>query len=180
MKKITLFVLLAFFNYAQTSYAQADNRDVVTTYALPIYSKEYDDQRDPFADAKAAISLAQKTQRNILIKVGGNWCAWCHKMDEFLLSHPKIYQMLHNHYVVLKVNVSDSNENSEFMKAFPPVLGYPHIYITNNQGRVLLSKDTAELLLNLEYSSEQWLSFLKKWQRKTLDTKVKVVSEVIN
>lgn len=132
-------------------------------FDLPMYSQHFDDKRNPFDDAKAAIALAKKTNRQVLIKVGGNWCGWCHKMDGFIKSNPDIYQALHSNYVLLKVNVSDSNENEDFMKSLPPTLGYPHIYVSDANGKMLLSKDTAELLLDSEYSREYWLTFLKKW-----------------
>ncbi|MBU2871678.1 thioredoxin family protein [Colwellia sp. E2M01] len=133
------------------------------TQQLPTYSKIYDDKRDPFSDANAALALAQKTNRHVLIEVGGNWCSWCHKMDTFLTNTPEVYKALHNQYVLLKVNVSDSNENEAFMKSLPPTLGYPHIYVSNAQGKMLLSKDTAELLENNEYSKSQWMNFLEQW-----------------
>ena len=130
---------------------------------LPEYSKVYDDQRSPFKDATAALALAKETNRNVLIEIGGNWCSWCHKMDTFLIENPDVYEALHSKYVLLKVNVSDSNENAEFMKSLPPVLGYPHMYISNANGKMLLSKDTAELLSGNNYSRENWLDFLEKW-----------------
>lgn len=133
-------------------------------HELPAYSQVYDDQRNPFNDANDALALAKKTNRNVLIEIGGNWCSWCHKMDAFLLKNPDVYKALHNKYVLLKINVSDSNENNDFMKALPPVLGYPHMYVSTANGKMLLSKDTAELLDNDGYSTEYWLEFLHKWQ----------------
>jgi len=135
----------------------------VNSIDLPEYSKVYDDKRSPFKDANAALTLAKETNRQVLIEIGGNWCSWCHKMDTFLSNNPDVYHALHNKYVLLKVNVSDSNENEEFMKALPPVLGYPHMYISNANGKMLLSKDTAELLSGNNYSRKYWLTFLNKW-----------------
>ena len=132
--------------------------------SLPVYSTIYDDQRDPFKDAADAIALAKKTNRNVLIEIGGNWCTWCKKMDAFLDKNPAVYKTLHQRYVVLKVNVSDSNENADFMAGLPPVLGYPHMYVSTGTGKMLLSKDTAELLEGDNYSVEHWLAFLDKWQ----------------
>ncbi|OUS28166.1 thioredoxin family protein [Thalassotalea sp. 42_200_T64] len=138
---------------------------------LPLYSKIYDEQRDPFKDAAAAITLAKQTNRNVLIEIGGNWCTWCHKIDDFLAKNPDIYQQLHNNFVLLKVSVSDSNENSEFMKSLPPVLGYPHMYVATGKGKMILSKDTAEFLHSSDlsgklagtYSRAAWLEFIDLW-----------------
>lgn len=139
------------------------NASPETTAGLPIYSKVYDDQRDPFKDATAALALAKKTNRQVLIEIGGNWCSWCHKMDNFLAKHPDVFEALHSQYVLLKINVSDSNENNDFMESLPPVLGYPHMYVSTAQGKMILSKDTAELLNENNYSKPQWLSFLNQW-----------------
>lgn len=168
--KFQLFIIffLSSVFMAKLANAQEPASQVTSLFTnnLPLYSKVYDDKRDPFKDAQAAIMLAQQTQRNVLIEIGGNWCTWCHKMDAFLEKNPNIYQALHNNYVLLKINVSDTNENEAFMKSLPPVQGYPHMYVSTNTGQMLLSKDTAELLDDLEYSAEYWLSFLEKWQVK--------------
>ena len=84
-------------------------------------------------------------------------------MDVFLLKNPDVYQALHGQYVLLKINVSDSNENNNFMASLPPVLGYPHMYVSTAQGKMILSKDTAELLDDNNYSKTQWLNFLQQW-----------------
>jgi len=159
MKRTSLIVTLLFTFFLLSTPVFA-----VNTEHLPKYSKVYDEKSDPFKDANAAIALAKKTNRNVLIEIGGNWCTWCHKMDDFLLKNPEVYQKLHNEFVLLKVSVSDTNENEAFMKSLPPVLGYPHMYISTSTGKMILSKDTAELLNGEQYSKEQWLAFLNKWQ----------------
>lgn len=168
MKSVLVFVLVAcLFGFTfSVADAQAKSEDSQLVYELPEYSKIYDDERDPFKDANAALNLAKKTHRNVLIEIGGNWCTWCHKMDAFLLKNPNIYQALHSKYVLLKINVSDSNENTTFMKSLPPVLGYPHMYVSTASGKMLLSKDTAELQDDSGYSKDYWLAFLNKWQSK--------------
>ncbi len=134
--------------------------------SLPAYSIHYDPQRDPYQDGHAAIKLANATQRRVLIEVGGDWCKWCHVLDKFLDDNPDIKTKLHQTFVMLKVNVSDENENREFLKAFPKPLGYPHMYIAENDGNILLSKDTAEFLNNGSYSRERFLEFFDQWALK--------------
>lgn len=153
---LSLFIILPLVLF--TSSVKAEG-----AIALPQYSKVYDDQRSPFDDAKAALALAKATNRQVLIEIGGNWCSWCHKMDAFLDANSDVYQALHENYVLLKINVSDSNENEAFMASLPPVLGYPHMYVSNANGKMLLSKDTAELLSGNDYSRENWLTFLNQW-----------------
>ena len=157
---------------------------VFSNEALPAYSQHYDDTRNPFDDAKAAIKLANETNRNVLIEIGGEWCGWCAKMDAFLIANPGVASLLHQNFVLIKVNVSDSNENAEFMKGLPPVLGYPHMYVASPNGKMLLSKDTAELLEGDEY--DNWLDFIDKWQpnaiqvESSLDQPVKKTNNALN
>lgn len=175
MKPVLLVIFTLMIN-AGSAYAESINDSklphVPITDELPEYSQVYDDQRDPFKDANAALALAKETNRNVLIEIGGNWCTWCHKMDAFLLKNPSVYQALHSKYVLLKINVSDANENEAFMKSLPPVLGYPHMYVSTASGKMLLSKDTAELQDSNGYSKEFWLTFLNEWQSETTLTKL--------
>ncbi len=157
---IILLALLSFSLFANELSTPVS----INTGALPLYSKIYDETRDPFEDAMDAIDLASKTNRNVLIKIGGTWCTWCHKMDAFLEKNPEVYQALHQEFVVLKVSVSDSNENEAFMKGLPPVLGYPHMYVSTSEGKMLLSKDTAELQQDGQYSTPNWLAFINQWK----------------
>jgi len=174
MNKKVWFLVLVCLSFSISGMANTYNVD-----NLPLYSRIYDDKRDPFKDAVAAIELANETGRNVLIEIGGNWCTWCHKMDDFLLANPAVYQALHSKYVLLKVNVSDSNENEAFMKSLPPVLGYPHMYVSTNTGKMILSKDTAELLdqERENYSRQAWLAFLNQWQLANNRQNIKQLAE---
>lgn len=133
---------------------------------LPEYSIRYDPQRDPFQDGRDAIKLADATHRRVLIEVGGDWCSWCHVLDRFLEQNPDIKQKMHQTFVMLKVNVSDSNDNNQFLAAFPRPLGYPHMYIAEKNGNILLSKDTADFLSNGKYSRQRFLDFFSQWAAK--------------
>lgn len=134
------------------------------TALLPPYSKGYDSARDPFVDGRAALKLAQETKRRVLIEVGGNWCSWCLQLDKFLAENHQLREQLHRHFVILKVNVSEANDNAEFMAGLPKPLGYPHIYITEADGKIIFSKDTTQLLENSRYSVQRFQQFLDKWK----------------
>jgi len=133
---------------------------------LPIYSKTYDPKRDPIQDGIAALKLAQETNRHVLIEVGGDWCAWCHRLDKFLRADQQLYTDFFNTFVLVKVNVSEENDNKEFLKVFPPANGYPHMYVTDKNGSIIESKDTADFLVNKRYSVVKFYEFINKWKAK--------------
>lgn len=152
MKKLFSSFLLLFVLLQTTLAAQ-----------LPEYSLKYDPKRDAFQDGRDAIQLAKSTNRRILIEVGGDWCKWCHVLDRFINENPEIKKQLHQTFVFLKVNVSDENDNAEFLKVFPAPLGYPHMYVTEKNGTLLLSKDTGQFFVNGKYSAERFKAFFRKW-----------------
>ena len=166
-----IFILL----HPITSIASPDKEIIgskaITTKAniletLPVYSTTYDPKRDAFKDGTAAVELATKTNRRILIELGGDWCSWCHKMDAFFDKNPDLKQKLHETFVMLKVNVNSENDNAEFLKSFPKASGYPHMYVSEYNGSVLWSKDTADFVKNGQYSREAFVSFFDRWHIK--------------
>ena len=134
------------------------------TDSLPEFSLKYDPSRDPFKDGVEAIKLAKQSNRRVLIEVGGEWCKWCHILDDFLDSNADIKDRLHKTFVMLKVNVSDANDNQRFLKSFPSPLGYPHMYVTEKNGDILWSKDTADFLVKGQYSRQQFSRFFDRWE----------------
>lgn len=156
--KSSIFLILALFSITY---------QVAVSAQFPEYSLKYDPSRDALQDGHAAIKLAKESNRRILIEVGGDWCKWCHLLDRFINKHPDIKTQLHQTFVVLKVNVSGENKNSAFLKVFPQPLGYPHMYVTEKNGKLLLSKDTAQFLIKGKYSVKRFKAFIKRWSIKT-------------
>ena len=124
----------------------------------------YDPARNPAEDLQQAIVIAQNQNKRIMLELGGDWCIWCKFMDEFYASHNDILQFRADHYVLVKVNVSDKNMNEDFLSQFPAAAGYPHIYILDSDGTFLHSQDTVELEDGAEsYVPDVFMAFLKEW-----------------
>ena len=125
--------------------------------------KEFDPSRNAAKDIKDAVKYAQKTGKRIILDVGGEWCIWCHRLDDFIESHEEINNYLHNNFIVVKVNYSEENKNEEVLSKYPEIPGYPHFFVLNSEGEFLHSQGTAELEEDSSYSIEKMMSFLKKW-----------------
>ena len=52
----------------------------------------------------------------------------------------------------LKVNFSPENQNRSFLRRYPRIPGYPHIFVLESDGRFLHSQGTAELESGRSYS----------------------------
>src|ERR1700758_1096570 len=50
----------------------------------------YDPRRDPERDLAEASAEAKKSNKNIFVVVGGEWCTWCRIMDSFFREQPDL------------------------------------------------------------------------------------------
>ena len=123
----------------------------------------YDPKRDPAADLATAMEQASSSGRRILLEVGGEWCHWCHILEKFFKTHQEHQALLHDNYIVVKVNFSPENENEAFLSRYPAFKGYPHIIILDSDGSHLHSQDTGLLEKGEGYDPEAMKAFLTKW-----------------
>ena len=130
---------------------------------LPAYSTGYSAERDPFADGRAALALAKSSGRRVLIEVGGDWCAWCHRLERIISEHPEVATALYGNFVLLKVNVSDANPNDEFLSGLPKLAGYPKLFVARDDGVIVQSQDPSDFLAEGDYNPELILDFLQRW-----------------
>ena len=124
---------------------------------------KFDPGRDANQDLAMTIKEAERTDKRIILDVGGEWCIWCHRIDEFIESDKEIKSFLDKNYIVLKVNYSKENKNEDFLSRYPKVEGYPHFFVLNKNGSLIHSQNTGELELDKSYSKEKMMTFLKKW-----------------
>jgi thioredoxin-related protein len=132
--------------------------------------EKFDPARDAQKDIQDAIVLAKKSNKRILLDVGGEWCIWCHRLDSLFIQNRDLENYLNKHYVVVKINVSKENENKIVLSKYPKVAGYPHIFVLTSYGRLLHSQDTSELEFPKNYpyrghDKTKVFAFLKKWAK---------------
>lgn len=134
-------------------------------FAQDVYQpvSKFDPARNPSEDLQNAEVEAQKTNKNILLDVGGDWCIWCHRIDAFIEGHEEINKFLHDNFILMKINFSPENKNEDFLSKYPKIPGYPHIFVMNKNGELLHSQDTGKLEQGKDYNPEKFMSFLKEW-----------------
>lgn len=150
--KIFLFWLII----VSISFAQSESKE----------REKFDPERDPAKDLIEVIAKAKKENKRILLDVGGEWCIWCHRIDEFILNEPEISEYLNKHYITLKVNYSKENKNEQFLSKYPAIEGYPHFFVLDKKGKLIHSQNTGELEMDKSYDKEKFMTFLKKWSGK--------------
>jgi thiol:disulfide interchange protein len=123
----------ALFCLAQAGKAPDPQRQVVTPQHNYVPVHAYDPTRDAAADVQAAILEAQKTGKRILLDVGGEWCPWCHVLDEFFHQHPDVLELRDVNFVVVNVYYG-SDRNEKVLSHYSKVLGIPHFFVWDKDG----------------------------------------------
>jgi thiol:disulfide interchange protein len=132
--------------------------------------EKFDPTRNAANDIQLAISMAHETGKRVLLDVGGEWCIWCHRLDSLFLFHRELRIFRDEHYVHVKVNVSKENKNEKVLASYPQVTGYPHLFILEEDGKLIKSQDTGELEYPKDYfvkghDKDKVFAFLKKWAK---------------
>ncbi len=128
--------------------------------------EKFDPKRDAQKDIDDAVTEASKSNRRIILDVGGNWCIWCKRLDTLFMKNKDLNEFMHKNYVVVKVNFSKENENEKVLSQYPEIKGYPHMFVLEKDGKLIHSQDTGELESGKGHSREKVFGFLKKWVAK--------------
>lgn len=126
----------------------------------------FDPQRNAAKDIELAVREANRSGRNILLNIGGDWCTWCRKFDKYFEQNNDIRDYLYQNYVLVKVNYSPDNRNKDVLSKYPGIYGYPHIFILNKSGKLIQSQDTAVFEEENSYNRQRILNFLEKFSPK--------------
>ena len=124
----------------------------------------YDPTRDAAEDIEQAVAEAARSGKRVLLEVGGNWCIWCYRMEEYFEAHKDLLSLRDRNYVTVKVNWSSENQNREVLSKYPKIRGYPHLFVLDETGTLLHSQNTGELEdCQKSYDLEKFTAFLKEW-----------------
>ena len=124
---------------------------------------KYDPKRDAARDITDALAEAKRTNRRILLEVGGEWCIWCHHMDDFFAAHTDLTTLRDKDFITVKINFSEENRNKELLARYPEIPGYPHLFVLGSDGILIHSQNTSALEEGKSYNLERFTTFLAYW-----------------
>jgi len=124
---------------------------------------KYDPKRNAARDIDDAVVEAKRTNRRILLEVGGEWCSWCHTLDQFFETHADLTALRDKNFVMVKINFSEENPNQEVLSRYGAINGYPHIFVLESDGKLLHSQDTGVFEEGKGYVLERLTDFLNRW-----------------
>ena len=117
-------------------------------------------------DVIEVVKKARKENKQVLIQVGGNWCIWCYRFNDFLESDKELKEIIEKDYIVYHLNYSKENKNLVYLKklGFPQRFGFPVFVILNKDGQVIHTQDSGLLEDGKQsYNKDKVKTFLQNW-----------------
>ncbi|MDT4897441.1 MAG: hypothetical protein QOH25_2518 [Acidobacteriota bacterium] len=145
----------------KTNQAQQGKQKAASEKYVPV--DKYDPARNAEQDIRMAVAEAGREGKRILLEVGGEWCIWCHTMDAFFEKNPELLALREKNFIMVKINFSDENKNELLLSRYPPINGYPHLFVLERDGKFLHSQDTGKLEEGKSYNLAKFMAFLKEW-----------------
>ncbi len=161
MKNIALISLFC-LSLASIPPALAAADTASPTYAGNFAAK-FDPKRDAAKDLADAVAKAKAEHKHVIVDVGGEWCVWCLRMDKFMQGNAQIMEAVNAHFVWVKINYSDENNNKDVLAQFPKIKGYPHLFVLDQNGSVLQSQSTGAFEQEKSYNADTIIHFLREW-----------------
>lgn len=124
---------------------------------------------DPAANAREgirnAVAQAKKENKHVLVQIGGNWCIWCARFDQFSKTDRSVDSVLKRSYLVYHLNYSKENKNLPVLAAFdfPQRFGFPVFLVLDKEGKRIHTQHSGYLEEGKGYSTEKVSDFLSNW-----------------
>jgi len=127
----------------------------------------YDEKADGGEQIAAALVLAKKEDKRVLLQFGANWCGWCHKLHKLFGNDERIAAKVKEAYVVVLIDVNKSH-NADIDQKYgkPTQHGLPVIVVLDADGKPLVTQDTGKLEEGDHHDPAKVLAFLNRWAGK--------------
>ncbi len=129
----------------------------------------------PEENAKEAIDKKVKEARaqnkHVFIQVGGNWCIWCARFNDFVTNDKALDSIVQSNFVVYHLNWSKENKNEQILAKyrFPQRFGYPVFLILDNKGNLIHTQNSVYLEEGKSYNMEKVVEFFNQWSPAALN-----------
>ena len=118
-----------------------------------------------------AVSKAKAEKKQVFIQIGGNWCIWCARFNDFVTTDSNIDSVINKDYITYHLNYSKENYNKTLLAkyGYPQRFGFPVFLILNEEGKLIHTQDSWFLEDGKSYNKEKILSFLNNWNQRAFD-----------
>jgi len=81
----------------------------------------YKPTEDAVNEIATVVKEAKTQGKHVLLQIGGNWCIWCARFNDFVTTDKLLDSVMNTNYIVYHLNYSKENYNKALMIKY----GYP-------------------------------------------------------
>ncbi len=158
MKKIFCFAAIVF------SFLSGFSQDL-TKFKL------YKPEENAKEEIASVVTRAKDAGKHVIIQIGGNWCIWCARFNEFVTNDKSLDSLVNSNYIIYHLNYSKENTNNDLLTKydFPQRFGFPVFLVLNEKGELLHTQNSWYLESGKSYDKEKVTAFFNDWGRKAFD-----------
>lgn len=135
-------------------------------------AKPYHPEDDAKAEIDHMVIEADAENKNIILQIGGNWCIWCLRFNDFIEKNPDLKKLVDDNYLYYHLNYSKENKNEDLMKLYGnpgEKYGFPVFVVLNKDGYQIHTQGSEEFEYKGEekgvyYDMEKVKAFFNKWK----------------
>ena len=118
-----------------------------------------------------AVKNAKESGKHVFIQIGGNWCIWCARFNDFVTKDLSIDSLIQQNYVVYHLNYSKENYNKKLLAkyGYPQRFGFPVFLVLDGKGKLLHTQNSAYLEEGKGYGKGAVMEFFNHWKPAALD-----------
>ncbi|MCC7400757.1 MAG: thioredoxin family protein [Chitinophagaceae bacterium] len=120
----------------------------------------------------AAVKRAKANGKFVFVQVGGNWCIWCARFNDYITNDRQLDSTVRSDFVVYHMNYSKENYNATLLAKFgyPQRFGFPVFLVLDGEGRLLHTQNSGYLEDGKKsYEKNKVIEFFSNWRPKALD-----------
>ena len=168
IKQLTRVAATVFLGMGVANAATAPHVQLTSIAALPIVERyPYDENANADAAVAAAFARARKSQKRVLIDLGGNWCGDCIVLAN-IMQLPEVKAFVASHFEVAVVDVGRETKNLQIPARFGVNLagGVPTVLIVEPNGKTLVDSGHIAALEDARHMTPQGIAdWLAQWAK---------------
>ncbi|MFI5134103.1 MAG: thioredoxin family protein [Chitinophagales bacterium] len=136
--------------------------------------KLYKPEENAEKEIAAAVKEAKAQGKHIFIQIGGNWCIWCARFNDFTTTDNHIDSLINAGFVVYHMNYSKENYNAKLLAkyGYPQRFGFPVFLVLDGEGKLIHTQNSGYLEDGKKsYDRDKVVGFFNDWGPKALDPK---------
>jgi thiol:disulfide interchange protein len=115
-------------------------------------------------DLDAAIALAHKEHKRVLVDFGGDWCGDCQVLDIYANEQPNA-ELLAKYFVKVNINIGHIDTNKDIAaRCGVDLRGVPALAVLSSNGKVIFGQHNEFSNMRAMQSSDL-TAFLNKWKQ---------------